>query len=107
MRFLDDTVRRERHRERFGRWRFAGLLTCSLLACQWPYIHSNAADAPAARADLSSRVALFARPDLQYVVAEARPAELNLQRLAFVSAFALGQGQVAQLPVAVVAAASE
>lgn len=93
-----EAVGRERRRERLARWTLAAVLTCALLVCGWPY--SQAADATGDRLD---RVALFARPELRYAIAQ--PAGPDLQRLSFASA--LGEGPVPQLPVAIVAAASE
>jgi len=102
-RFLDDTLRRDRRRKRL--WRFAALLTCSLLAYEWPSLHSSTAVAMATKHDQSGRVALFARPELGDVIAQAGPAELDLQRLTFVSMGAFAQSQVAQPSVAIAAAA--
>ncbi len=85
-RFLDDTVRRERNRKRLARLRLLAFVAFSVLACGWPDIHPDAANAAAPQlASATGRVASFACPGLGPLIAQSGVVELNWQRLAFAS----------------------
>jgi hypothetical protein len=102
MRFLDETARRERRRRRFAHWRVAVLLACTFVLSNGPSIHSRTAAALGPELG-QSRVAAFARPELEIVVA-AIESELDLRRLAFASAEAFEGSRMSSLPVTLAAA---
>lgn len=94
-RYLRDTLRRERRRRYWAGTRLGLLLIASLLACQLPYVRSNAADSFAvARVtdQAPGKIAAFACPNLQILLAERRvPPAANLQRLTFAGAIFLSR----------------
>jgi hypothetical protein len=105
--FLDETVRRERRRGRFAHWRVAALLACTFVLFDGPSIHSGTAVALGPEPS-QSRVAAFARPQLDSVTA-ALKLELDLRRLAFASAdaFAVSELQEPRAAITVAAAAGQ
>jgi hypothetical protein len=104
MRFLDDTVKRERRRSRFARWRVAALLACTFIVCDGPSMHSGIAVA-LGPAPNQSRLAAFARPELEIAVIALEPG-LDLRRLAFASTDVLAVSQMQQPPAAIAVAAA-
>jgi hypothetical protein len=81
----------------------ATLLACSFLVCNGPSSHSGTAVALGPELN-QSRVAAFARPELESLVANLE-SELDLRRLAFASA-AFEQSRMSSLPVTVASAAN-
>lgn len=102
MRFLHDTMKRERRRSRLAHWRVAALLAFTFLVCNGPSIHSGTAVALGPAPD-HNRVAAFARPELEIVVGALKP-QLDLRRLAFAGAAAFEASRMSSLPVTLAAA---